>query len=668
VPTGVLELSKTIETKQRNSSMPRFIQYTIFLTLFSFSLLGQPSPNLDSLRQSLAVKTTTLDSAFINIELANYYIYHNLDSATTYIDVVLDGVEKDHFVLPDTFYKHLLIKAWTHQGKQEFTQAKAFLREALVRTESCKRRDTKLELLMNYSSLLVQTRDSSAMRFIDRELPRVDTTLGKSDYIMYSILHQHKSRIYAQQDDYENAIKILLYVAGERFLKEVPGYRYGVRTSLSEYLAYMGDRENAIKQLHLVLEDTLYNYQRKDIYHELCRLNITKDSLETAQYYLDTYWSLSPHTNADKRGFYYLSAGILKAKGEYDLATVAVDSARRYQNKIENNQYLLDLMLLKASLCEKLLDKQAMLECIVAIDSVLTMDASLATSKNLAALDRIKLLSVFLESDTAMLANFAAYEASHAQLVKKKIDPKLVAALLDYNNEEQQYQIHQLSQSKVQQDAFMGGQSKKLKCAIGIAAIFSLLSGYLYRRNIIRKQSEATLQAEKIETERIALLERQQMKESVTAEKERLARAAETERQRLKAEQIALKDRVENIEQSKLELEKELVAKFNLPLLDVFTITTKTKVHKIKIDHLMYVVAENDGTRFYFLDKKMFLILSLKEVIRQLPDSHFVRIFRSTVVNVGFIAAVNSKYIVLENGEELAMSRTYREEVKRRVG
>jgi len=83
-------------------SIPK--QYFFFLTFFWFSLSGQYSSNVDSLTLALTENTTTLDSAYTKIQLANYYIYHNLDTASTYINEVLDGAEKKHFVLPDTFY------------------------------------------------------------------------------------------------------------------------------------------------------------------------------------------------------------------------------------------------------------------------------------------------------------------------------------------------------------------------------------------------------------------------------------------------------------------------------------------------------------------------------------------------------------------------------------
>lgn len=96
--------------------------------------------------------------------------------------------------------------------------------------------------------------------------------------------------------------------------------------------------------------------------------------------------------------------------------------------------------------------------------------------------------------------------------------------------------------------------------------------------------------------------------------------------------------------------------------------STKTKTYKVKSDQLMYAVAENDGTRLYLEDKNFWLVLPFKKVIKQLPAYQFIQIFRSTIVNLDYINTVKSKMVILENGVELALSRTYKDEVKLRIG
>ena len=104
--------------------MPNDKINSIFIGIFLWAMLpfgvySQSNPDIDLLKLKLAEKDkTALDSAYTKIQLANYFIYHDLDMATVYIDAVLDGVAQKDFILPDTFYRHLLIKASNNLMKQ----------------------------------------------------------------------------------------------------------------------------------------------------------------------------------------------------------------------------------------------------------------------------------------------------------------------------------------------------------------------------------------------------------------------------------------------------------------------------------------------------------------------------------------------------------------------
>ena len=90
----------------------------IFWMILPFGLCAQETEDYETLKQKLAIEDkTALDSAYTKIQLANYLIYHDLDEATEYINEVLIDIEQGDIVLADTFYRHLLIKAWTYQGK-----------------------------------------------------------------------------------------------------------------------------------------------------------------------------------------------------------------------------------------------------------------------------------------------------------------------------------------------------------------------------------------------------------------------------------------------------------------------------------------------------------------------------------------------------------------------
>ncbi len=281
-------------------------------------------------------------------------------------------------------------------------------------------------------------------------------------------------------------------------------------------------------------------------------------------------------------------------------------------------------------------------------------------------------------------------------IMKKKIDPRLVAAVLDFDNDEQRIEINALKKGNAEQELSLQNQSSILRYSWWTAGLLAVVSLLLIGVNKKRKSKADILHQEKIELERTAKIANQRIAEQALAERQRLERKQEeltkkaeilrlekanlekraqqekqrlsaqaaAERKRLQEKQEELKNRVADIEQSNQILGYKLESTQNQLKQEYIVINTKTKVHKIKIDQLKYVIAENDGTRFHLIESNFWVIMSLKEIIELLPPEYFVRIFRSTVVNAGFIMAINSTYVVLENGEELTMSRTYREKVK----
>ena len=346
-----------------------------------------------------------------------------------------------------------------------------------------KSREGKLELLMNKGALLLQTNDPSLDEFVDSQLLEVDTTKGRADYIMYTLLHQYKSKAFALAEDYESAIKTLLKVSDAKFLDKIPNYRFGIRSALSRYTAFLGDKEMAMKQLQIALQDKLHKHQEKQIYYDLCQLNMSTDSLALGINYLALFQTLTPHTRVDRRDFHYLSAAIKKQEANYALSLSHIDSALLLQDGIQNNQKMLDVILLKANLCEKLKNKKDMNDCIHMMDSLMNADKNLASTINNTQVSKARLLNKFLQSDTSYDKDFAAYDSLNAKLTKKKIDPDLVAALLDFENKEQRYQINQLAETNAKKDSMLGVQHKLMKYVLSSILVLSLIFGFIYYSN-----------------------------------------------------------------------------------------------------------------------------------------------------------------------------------------
>jgi two-component system LytT family response regulator len=81
----------------------------------------------------------------------------------------------------------------------------------------------------------------------------------------------------------------------------------------------------------------------------------------------------------------------------------------------------------------------------------------------------------------------------------------------------------------------------------------------------------------------------------------------------------------------------------------------------VDIDEIVHIEAESNYSTFYFRNKeKITVSKSLKEYEELLPDHQFIRVHKSTIVNLDYLAEYNSKNgleLTLKNGERIAVSR-----------
>jgi len=107
--------------------------------------------------------------------------------------------------------------------------------------------------------------------------------------------------------------------------------------------------------------------------------------------------------------------------------------------------------------------------------------------------------------------------------------------------------------------------------------------------------------------------------------------------------------------------DKSLPLKNQLTLSDKLEIKGTNKNHIISLSDLLYCKAENNGTRFYLLDNKsIWSYTKLKDLTNQLPQSYFIKIFRSTIINISHLNLVDRSTLKMSNGEELKIGRTYK--------
>lgn len=93
------------------------------------------------------------------------------------------------------------------------------------------------------------------------------------------------------------------------------------------------------------------------------------------------------------------------------------------------------------------------------------------------------------------------------------------------------------------------------------------------------------------------------------------------------------------------------------------------EIHVMAPDEILWIESDGDYVRLHSTDKSRFVRMSLHRMLEKLDPAHFVRIHRSTIVNLRHMKkaspALYGEYTVeLTNGAKLKVSRTFVHDLK----
>lgn len=110
------------------------------------------------------------------------------------------------------------------------------------------------------------------------------------------------------------------------------------------------------------------------------------------------------------------------------------------------------------------------------------------------------------------------------------------------------------------------------------------------------------------------------------------------------------------------------------PALPVLRLMVKTagRINFLRIEEIDYIVADRDYVRIHNGKKKHLLREKISKLEQQLPADRFLRIHRSTIVNIDRIKEMQplcyGEYsVILQDGTRLTLSRSFRERVFSRL-
>lgn len=101
-------------------------------------------------------------------------------------------------------------------------------------------------------------------------------------------------------------------------------------------------------------------------------------------------------------------------------------------------------------------------------------------------------------------------------------------------------------------------------------------------------------------------------------------------------------------------------------LTDAIFIKQDSLYIKVYFNDILYIKSEGVYAEIFTKEKKYLIRETLKNLLEILPSDSFFHIHRSYIVNINFVTAVNTEYVVVEK-ETIPMSRTSREEFLKRL-
>jgi molybdopterin converting factor small subunit len=92
------------------------------------------------------------------------------------------------------------------------------------------------------------------------------------------------------------------------------------------------------------------------------------------------------------------------------------------------------------------------------------------------------------------------------------------------------------------------------------------------------------------------------------------------------------------------------------------------KLRKVELDDVLYIEVEGKYSALQVNERKYNVKASLKDLLQKLPNDRFVRVSRNFVVNLSRIQHIDTfQYTVKVGDVEIPISRTYKEELMRRI-
>ena len=118
------------------------------------------------------------------------------------------------------------------------------------------------------------------------------------------------------------------------------------------------------------------------------------------------------------------------------------------------------------------------------------------------------------------------------------------------------------------------------------------------------------------------------------------------------------------VEKAKQTVEAEAQQAGDWTTVEIF-VKADRQFYRVRLQDIRFIEGLKDYVQIQCADKKLTVSMNLKTIMDQLPEQHFARINKSTIINIHHIQRLDSEVIYLDNYPPFSLGRTYREDFLR---
>gem|GEM_PF-2126549 len=598
----------------------KLLLLSIWCLVLITSVKAQPNFNYDSLKTVLSnVPPETTEAALLHVDLANYFVYQNMDSAIYYIDQVFTNSRLLN-TLPKNYHRHYLVKAWTQHGSDQLSAAITNYKHAYDLAKLSENRKKKIEVLINLGAAFEQIRDTSAMFFVQNFMAELDTATSGADQEAYILGRQYEASILNYRNQPKEALNVLLSAFEISFLDQYPEYSIGLYNKFAMILKETGNfktSEKFLKKAMMVVN--ISDYNRRMNLLSLIELYIKDEQLDSAQVYLSAFKQEKNLTKINQFDYLLVQSEYFMMQDSLLSALVAVDELKKMVAGTDNVANKLTVMVFEGQILASIGKVDKAKRLLRKIKVLLQKNPNLFTEDRKIACNEIEINTALWRRNPRSAGAFKEYQQLVKDKTSKHTDEKLQELSVAYEMEQKENELKVAQQENlIQANELSLSYWHKLGLTSIVICLLAILSAFIMWARMKTAQMEE--------------------------------------------DKMVLSSRVNEMSAKLAARQMVPQRNVNKPVLEKIAVNTYTKKLWITIDHIMYLEFR-DGDTYLTLCNEASDIRSsetLKSLYSKLPNPPFVQIFRTIIINRNRMSGQNNKVVFMENGQKLKISKTFK--------